>query len=205
MASSEEAVRGTCGAGGAYADGGERADGRVGGRAFGPGDGLAGLSREQLAAYAVLCSKNLFAIDGTWFQSIEAECGMDAAIRHDENAWRRYSASEARRLKAFLGLGEGCGLEGLAAALPLKLTSLCNETELRWEGDDLVFRVTTCRVQAARTRKGMPLHPCKSVGLLEYGCFARALDERIVCTCDSCHPEAVDGTCACAWRFRLEG
>lgn len=172
-------------------------------RTFAPGDALEGLTREQLAAYAQLCSKNLFAIDGTWFQSIEAERGMDEAIHHDERAWERYTASEARRLKAFLGLEDECGLEGLARALLLKLTSLCNETELRREGDELVFRVVNCRVQTARGRKGMDYHPCKSVGLIEYGGFAKALDPRIVCACDSCYPDMTDDTCACAWRFRL--
>ena len=39
-------------------------------RAFSPGEALEELSREELIAYAQLCSKNLFAIDGTWFQSI---------------------------------------------------------------------------------------------------------------------------------------
>ena len=115
-------------------------------RAFEPGDGLAGLDRDRLAEYAVMCSKNLFAIDGTWFQSIEVERGMDEAMRHDENAWRRYTASEARRLKAFLGLPERAGLEGLAKALPLKLRGICNGWFLGGYGESVVFRVLWCRV-----------------------------------------------------------
>lgn len=173
-------------------------------RAFHPGDGLEGLTREQLIEYAKLCSKNLLAIDGTWFQSIESECGMDDAMHHDANAWERYTGSEARRVKAFLGLDEKPGLDGLEKALPLKLTSICNETELRREGDEIVFRVVSCRVQVARARKGMPYHPCKPVGLIEYGGFAKGIDSRVVCTCDSCYPDVNDEGCACAWRFRLE-
>lgn len=172
---------------------------------FEPGEALESLSRDELIAYAQLCSKNLFAIDGTWFQSIEAERGMDEAMVHDRRAWERYTASEARRLKSFLGLSDDCGLEGLARALPLKLTSPCNKTEIRWEGEELVFRVVTCRVQIARGRKGMNFHPCKSVGLVEYGGFAKTLDPRIECVCDSCYPDVQDDTCACAWRFRMAG
>lgn len=167
-------------------------------------DGLAQLSREQLIEYARMCSKNFFAIDGTWFQSIESECGMDVAMHHDERAWRRYTGSEARRLKAFLGLGEHPGLQGLEKALPLKLTSPCNRTSLHYEGDDLVFRVEECRVQTARARKGMPYHPCKSVGLEEYGGFAREIDDRIACSCVSCYPDETDSTCSCAWRFSIK-
>ena len=68
----------------------------------------------------------------------------------------------------------------------------------------LLYRVETCRVQAARGRKGMALHPCKSVGLIEYGGFARTIDERIVCRCLSCYPEITDKSCACAWEFTLQ-
>lgn len=169
-----------------------------------PAEALETLSREQLIEYAKACSKNFFAIDGTWFQSIEQELGMDAAMHHDERAWRRFTASEGRRVKALLGLDEHPGLEGLAKALPLKLTSPCNRTELRWEGDDLVFCVVSCRVQAARARKGMDYHPCKPVGTVEYGGFARAIDDRIECSCVSCYPDVADDTCSCAWRFHLK-
>ncbi len=76
---------------------------------------------------------------------------------------------------------------------------------MRWEDGDLVYRVVDCRIQAARTRKGMPLHPCKSVGLVEYAGFARAIDERITCSCLSCFPDVTDETCVCVWRFSLGG
>lgn len=76
--------------------------------------------------------------------------------------------------------------------------------ELIWEDDALVYRIVDCRVQNARKRKGMDFHPCKSVGVVEYGVFARGIDERIACECLSCFPEIVDESCNCAWRFTLE-
>lgn len=164
-------------------------------------EALSRLSRSELLEYVQMCSKNLFAIDGTWFQALESEMGMDAAMHYDASAWDRFTVSEAQRLKRFLRLEDDCGLEGLARALPLKLTSPCNETEIVWDGDDLLFRVVSCRVQTARARKGMEFHPCKPVGLIEYGGFARTLDSRIECTCESCYPDVSDATCACAWRF----
>lgn len=165
---------------------------------------LAALPREMLEALCLASAKNLIAIDGTWFQSVERECGMDAAMHHDVEAWRRYTASEARRLAVMLDLGENPGLAGLARALPLKLTSLANRTELSWTEDGaLVFRVVECRVQAARARKGMPYHPCKPAGVAEYEGFARALDPRISCECVSCFPDVSDETCACAWKFTI--
>ena len=163
--------------------------------------GLDALTREELIELL-----EITALDGTWFQSLEREQGMDAAMEHDRTAWRRFVPSEARRLKKLLGLSDSCGLEGLAEALPLRCTSLANEWEIRWEDDgSLAFRITDCRVQNARKRKGMDFHPCKSVGELEYAGFAAGLDDRIQCECVSCYPAIADDTCNCAWRFRMEG
>ena len=61
-----------------------------------------------------------------------------------------------------------------------------------------------CRVQTARERKGLPFHPCKSVGVVEYAGFARAIDARIQCQCLSCYPDVTDERCACKWAFWLE-
>lgn len=168
-------------------------------------EGLESYTREQLIELLEITAKDLIAIDGTWFQSLEREQGMDTAMEHDRNAWKRFVPSEARRLRTFLDLDEHSGLEGLAKALPLRCTSLANEWEIVWEEDDsLIFRITNCRVQNARARKGMEFHPCKSVGILEYGEFARALDDRLRCECVSCFPDITDETCNCAWRFWME-
>lgn len=167
-------------------------------------EALEALSKEQLIELVELCSKNLIAIDGTWFQSVERECGMDAAMHHDEEAWRRFTVSEAQRLKRFLDLPERAGLAGLEAALALKLNTLSSTAEVRRKDGALEYRVVECRVQAARVRKGMELHPCKSVGLIEYEGFARAIDDRISCECASCFPDVTDETCSCVWRFTLD-
>ena len=75
--------------------------------------GLDALTREELIELLEITAKDLIARDGTWFQSLEREQGMDAAMEHDRTAWRRFVPSEARRLKKLLGLSDSCGLEGL--------------------------------------------------------------------------------------------
>ena len=57
------------------------------------------------------------------------------------------------------------------------------------EGNTLTYTAVDCRVQTARKRKGMPFHPCKSVGIIEYSGFAREIDDRFTCECISCYPE----------------
>lgn len=166
-------------------------------------EALAELSKEQLAELVELYSKNLIALDGTWFQSVERERGMDEAMRRDREAWERFTVSEARRIKRFLGLSERPGLDGLEQALRYKVNTLSSVAEAVCEGNVLVYRVVACRVQEARLRKGMPLHPCKSVGLVEYEGFARTIDDRLTCECLSCHPDVTDDACSCAWRFAI--
>jgi hypothetical protein len=167
-------------------------------------DKLLQYSKEELVDLIELYAKDSLALDGVWFQSVEKESGMDAAILHDRNAWERFTVVEAQRIKRFLGLPEHPGLEGLAKALQLRFNAHVVEADTVLEEDRLVYTIRYCRVQAARERKGMPYHPCKPVGLVEYAGFGRAIDERITCRCLSCYPDVQDETCCCSWEYRLD-
>jgi hypothetical protein len=165
---------------------------------------LSALSKEDLIELLGIYSKNWLAHDGVWFQSVERKFGMDEAMFHDAQAWERFTVIEARRIKEFLKLSEHAGLEGLAKALQLRFYGNINDYELIFKDDKLMFRNVDCRVQTARKRKGMAFHPCKSVGIVEYSGFAKAIDERIVCRCLSCYPDITDESTCCAWEFSLE-
>ena len=162
------------------------------------------LSREQLIEHLLIDSKNLVAMDGVWFQSVEREQGMDCAMHHDEEIWKRYTRSEAKRIKKFLGLGEHPGLEGLARALSYRMVDRANPSEVGYRDGRLIYKILVCRVQEARTRKNMPLHPCKSAAVYEYGGFAEEIDDRIKCRCVSCYTDVTDASCSCAWEFWIE-
>lgn len=159
----------------------------------------AGKLRELLDIFA----KNWLAMDGVWFQSIERKFGMDEAMFHDIEAWRRFTVIEAGRIKTFLGLPDNAGLEGLAKALAFRFYALLNKHDISIDGDTLLYKVQSCRVQVARKRKGMEYHPCKSVGIVEYSGFAKAIDERIAAECVSCYPDVTDESCNCVWKFTL--
>lgn len=163
------------------------------------------LPKEKLIQLLEDYSKNWLAMDGVWFQSVEQTRGMDEAMHHDAEAWRRFTVIEAKRIKQFLNLPERPGLEGLALALQLRFYANLNEADLIWNEEKtmLIYRTRECRVQRARERKGMPFHPCKPVGEIEYAGFARTIDPRITCTCLSCFPEVTEPGCCCAWRFEL--
>lgn len=77
-------------------------------------------TKEELIDLIGLYSKNWLAMDGVWFQAIEKELGMEAAVHFDEEAWRRFTKIEAQKIKEFLKLPDGSGIEGLKAALSLR-------------------------------------------------------------------------------------
>ena len=161
-------------------------------------------SKEELIQLLEIYAKGWLAMDGLWFQSVEQKNGMGEAMYHDTEAWRRFTVIEARRIKSFLKLSETPGIEGLKQALQLRLCATLNEYSIETTDDTLIYTCKSCRVQNARSRKGMPLHPCKSVGIIEYGEFAKFIDARFSCECISCYPEITDDSCCCSWKFTLK-
>ena len=160
-------------------------------------------TKEELIELIEIYSKNWLAMDGVWFQSIEQKSGMDEAMYHDAEAWRRFTVIEAKRIKEFLKLPDNSGVEGLAEALKLRFYANINEDKIEIDGNTLIYTSVNCRVQRARERKGMPFHPCKSVGIIEYSGFAKVIDERFVCECVSCYPDIMDKSCCCKWKFTI--
>lgn len=164
---------------------------------------LKSFSKEKLIELIEIYSKNWLAMDGVWFQSIEQKLGMDEAMYHDAEAWRRFTEIEAKRIKAFLKLPEQAGIDGLAKALELRFYANINDDKIEIDGNTLTYTAVDCRVQTARKRKGMPFHPCKSVGIIEYSGFANVIDDRFTCECVSCYPDITDENCCCKWKFTL--
>ncbi len=166
-------------------------------------DILESLSKDELIQLIGIYSKNWLAMDGVWFQSVESRYGMDEAMLHDAEAWRRFTVIEAKRIKEFLRLPKNAGTEGLEKALKLRFYANINEDRIVIDGNTLTYTAINCRVQTARKRKGMELHPCRSVGIIEYTGFAQVIDSRFTCECVSCYPEITDDACCCKWRFTL--
>jgi len=163
------------------------------------------LSKEELIAIIIDDAKNWLAHDGLWFQAIEASHGMDAAIDADREAWRRFTVIEAKRIMARLGIEPGGGIPALLECLKHRLYARLNlQQAVEVSETRAVFRMVDCRVQSARTRKGLDDFPCKSVGIVEYSEFARTVDPRIETRCLSCPPDEHPEEFWCAWEFTLK-
>jgi hypothetical protein len=168
-------------------------------------DKIEDLSKEDLLELTRLYAKNWLAHDGCWFLAAEQKYDMQTAIELDTESWRVFTVVEAKRIMEFLELGTHSGLAGLQKALRFRLYATVNEDEIVVnEAEKTVeYRVKTCRVQAARRRKGLTDFPCRSVGLVEYGLFAKTIDERFEMQCISCPPQITAPDHYCIWRFKL--
>jgi len=161
-------------------------------------------SKEELISLIEIYSKNWLALDGLWFQEFEKAYGMDAAMDHDCAMWEKFTVIEAKKIKEFLKLPERGGYDALDKALRLRFYCNFSKDEIIREEDSLTYRILECRVQHARELKGMEFHPCRDVGVIEYGMFARTIDDRFECECLSCYPIVNDSSCHCAWKFTLK-
>lgn len=161
-------------------------------------------SNSYLLALLKDMAKRWLAHDGLWFQAVEKEYGLDAAIRLDAAAWEKFSAIEAARIKKFLNIPENGGIPALKQALGLRLYSFVNKQEIiDVDESRIIFRMNDCRVQSARRRKGLPDFPCKSVGMVEYESFAKTVDPRIKTRCIACPPDNHPKEYYCAWEFSI--
>ncbi|OPY13639.1 MAG: hypothetical protein A4E66_00686 [Syntrophus sp. PtaB.Bin001] len=166
---------------------------------------LLGMPRESLLQLAQDLGRNWVAGDGIWFQAIEKDYGMWDAKRCNDSCWGRFSPLEASSIKAFLGLPEKASIDGLKKALPFRMyTQINTDYTLIDEGpDSVVLQINTCRVHAARKRKGLEDYVCKSAGIVEYRTFAETIDSRIKTICIACPPDEHPEQWYCAWRFMI--
>lgn len=161
-------------------------------------------SKEELIGFLEDAAKNWLAHDGLWFLAAEERFGIETAMELDRRAWEKFTVIEARRIRRRLGIEPGGGIPALKQALEYRLYAHLNVQEtLDVDERTIVFRMNDCRVQSARQRKGLPDFPCKPVGLVEYGNFARTIDPRFRTRCIACPPDPHPQEYWCAWEFTL--
>jgi hypothetical protein len=166
---------------------------------------LKNLSKEELINYIEDISKNWLAIDGTWFQAVEKEFGIEKAIKLDVASWNIFTVVEAKRIMQRFNISQNGGIPALIKALKFRVYANINEQEIVEVSEKrCVFRMNECRVQSARKQHELPDFPCKQVGLPEYSLFAKTIDSRIKTKCICCPPDSHPKNYYCAWEFILK-
>ncbi|BDC35932.1 DUF6125 family protein [Candidatus Methanoliparum sp. LAM-1] len=89
------------------------------------------IDEEQLDSLIKSIGTNWLANDGVWFQTVEAERGMNDAKRCNDSCWSRFSPFEAYSIKNLLKLENQPGLDGLAKALNYRLYSVINKQTVK--------------------------------------------------------------------------
>ena len=141
----------------------------------------------------------------TWFQAIEREFGTEKAIEIDIAQWKRFTVIEAKRIMKRFNIKKRGGIPALVKALKFRVYANINVQEIVEVTDKrCVFRMNNCRVQHARNQRKLPDFPCKAVGLVEYGDFAKTIDPRIKTRCIVCPPDPHPDEYYCAWEFSIE-
>ncbi len=163
------------------------------------------LEKEELIKMIKMFAKNWLAHDGSWFLSIEEDKGLETAMKYDKKSWEKFTQIEAKRIMREFNIPKNSGLEGLEKALQLRMYAQLNEDVIeKPEPNKLIYKMKTCRVQAARERAGRPLFPCKEVGIIEYSGFAKTIDSRIKTRCIAAPPDKMPRDFYCGWEFTLE-
>jgi hypothetical protein len=161
-------------------------------------------SKDQLISIIKMHAKNWLAHDGCWFLAAEEKYGLKEAINIDKESWKRFTVIEAKRIMKEFDIQKESGLNGLEKALDLRLYASINLQEIdRVDQNKIIFKMKTCRVQAARERKNLPHFPCKEVGIVEYSGFANTIDSRIKTKVIACPPDTLERDYHCGWEFTL--
>jgi len=163
------------------------------------------LTKKALIDLLEDAAKNWLAHDGLWFQAVEKSFGIEAAITCDRTAWSQFTVVEAQRIMERHRILPNGGIPALIKALQYRLYAYINVQEIVEISESrCIFRMKNCRVQAARARKNLPDFPCKTVGIVEYSNFAKAIDSRIETRCIACPPDPHPPDYWCAWEFQLQ-
>jgi len=164
---------------------------------------LNSVSKEKLLDLFFLHIRNLWRIDGLYFLGIEEKFGTNTATEIDANCWKLMGKIEARELKEVLGI-RGNDLSSVLEILRNTSWALYQtKKEIDVKKTSVVFRVTECRIQEARIRKGIGIFPCKQVRFGYLKSFAEELNPKIEVICKVCPPDNKAEGFWCEWAFKL--
>jgi len=165
---------------------------------------LENLPRETLIKLIDMLYRNYNAIDGRWFQAVEDEFGLDAAVRFDEKVWEKQSIAEARRIKEALNITEQ-GLPAVFKALSFTIWQLFS-APVEYEEispQKVIMSITRCPVQVKRLEKGRPEFACKNPNIFILQNTAKAIDPRVQVRCLMCPPDPHPDDVWCKWEFSI--
>lgn len=162
------------------------------------------LPKETLVELAKMYARNWQTLDGLWFQNVEAEYGLEAAVRLDLKNWERQSLIEAKRITKVFKLNQG-GLASVLTVLSFMSWQLASPTfECEEETPQrIVFYYSRCPVQEGRKRRGKQEFPCKMMKLTLLSNVTRVVEPRAIVKCIACPPDPHPKEFWCKWELTI--
>jgi hypothetical protein len=162
------------------------------------------LPKKTLIELAKMYSRNWQSIDGNWFGLVEAEFGLETAVRLDLMSWGKQAVLEAQRIKNVLQLDEG-GLPSVLTVLSFMTWQLASPLfEIEEESQErIVFYYPHCAIHESRNRQRKPVFPCKTMKLGLLSSIARVVEPGAVVRCLHCPPDPHQEGFWCKWELSL--
>jgi len=165
---------------------------------------LEGMPKVKLLDLFFYHIRNLWRVDGLYFLGVEERFGTEAATAIDTNCWALMGKLEARELKTLLDVKEG-DVPSLMYALRNTSWSLDQrDKEIEVTKARGVYRVTRCRTQETRIRKGLPIFPCRYVRFTYLKSFTEEFNPDIEVNCRVCPPGERPMNVWCEWGFNVK-
>ncbi len=165
---------------------------------------LEDFSKATLIELVKMYSRNWQTLDGLWFGNVEAECGLEAAVRIDLQNWQKQALLEAKRLKKILNLEKG-GLSSILTVLSMmswQLTSPQFEVEYQ-SNEKIIFYYSKCAVQESRKSNHKPVFPCKQMKMTLLKNIAQEIEPQARVKCLDAPPNKKTGRFWCKWELSI--
>jgi hypothetical protein len=163
------------------------------------------LPKKTLIELAKVYSRNWQSLDGNWFGLVEAEFGLETAVRLDLKSWEKQAVLEAQRIKKVLRLDAG-GLSSVLTVLSFMTWQLASTLfEIEEESPErIVFYYPRCAVHESRNRQNKPVFPCKTMKLGLLSSIARVVEPKAVVRCLNCPPDPHQEGFWCKWELTFK-
>ncbi len=163
------------------------------------------LPKKTLIELAKMYSRNWQTLDGLWFGNVEAEFGLDAAVKLDLKNWEKQAVIEAERIKKVLNLDKG-GLPSVLTVLSFMSWQLASPLfEIEEESPQrAVFYYPRCAIHESRNRQNKPVFPCKTMKLGLLSNIAKVVEPKAVVRCLHCPPDPHREGFWCKWELAFK-
>lgn len=162
---------------------------------------LENLPHNKLIELIKMYSRNWQSLDSFWFSNVEAECGLDKAMKIDLINWEKQAVLEAKRIKKIINLDSN--LSSVLTCLSMmswQLTSPMFEIEFE-SPERIVFYYTQCAVQESRDTNHKPVFPCKQMKITLLSNIVKVISPKAIVKCLHAPPDCRQGTQWCRWEL----